>query len=114
MPLFDEVTMQVCLSGSCVMYGISNVKTFNCSTQNTEYKIRKQAIFVDSTSTFPFMKAGLEFHKRFFYETLVKLRSGYNFLSQGIRKKHEKIKNRSEILAPRWCPKVKGEKPQNC
>lgn len=73
MPLFDEVTMQVCLSGSSVMYGIFNLKTFNCSTQNTEYKIRKQTIFVDLTSTFPFMKAGLEFHKRFFYETLVKL-----------------------------------------
>ena len=37
------------------------------------YKIRKQAIFVDLTSTFLFRKAGLEFYKRFFYETLVKL-----------------------------------------
>ena len=71
---FDEVTMQVCLSGSYAIYGILNLKTFNCSTQNTEYQIRKQAIFVDLTSTFPFMKkAGLEFHKRFFYATLVKL-----------------------------------------
>lgn len=53
MPLFNEVTIQVYLSGSCVMYGILNLKTFNCSTQSTEYKIRKQTIFVDLTSTFP-------------------------------------------------------------